>query len=195
MRQAEVKRETRETQIEVSLNLDGQGTADVVTGIGFLDHMLVLLAKHGRLDLTVRARGDLETGDHHTAEDIGIVLGQAIGRALGEKRGICRYGQAMIPMDEAMAISVIDLSGRPYLAFAADFSGEQVGTFSTQMTGEFFRALAFNAGMTLHLTCPYGTNDHHMIEALFKAFARSFQAAAAPDPLNADQVPSSKGVL
>jgi imidazoleglycerol-phosphate dehydratase len=167
----------------------------VATGIGFLDHMLVLLAKHGRLNLVVQAQGDLDTDDHHTAEDVGIVLGQAIASALGDKRGICRYGQAMIPMDEALATAVVDLSGRPWLVFEADFSSDRVGAFSTQMTEEFFRALAFNAGMTLHLTCPYGRNDHHKIEAMFKAFARSFSAAAAIDVRSADEIPSSKGVL
>jgi imidazoleglycerol-phosphate dehydratase len=195
MRQAEIKRKTNETQITVSLGLDGSGTADVATGIGFLDHMLVLLAKHGRLNLVVQAQGDLDTDDHHTAEDVGIVLGQAIASALGDKRGICRYGQAMIPMDEALATAVVDLSGRPWLVFEADFSSDRVGAFSTQMTEEFFRALAFNAGMTLHLTCPYGRNDHHKIEAMFKAFARSFSAAAAIDVRSADEIPSSKGVL
>jgi len=195
MRQAEIRRETRETQITASLRLDGEGTADVITGIGFLDHMLVLLAKHGRMDLVVRAQGDLNTDDHHTAEDVGIVLGQAIARALGDKRGICRYGQAMVPMDEALATAVIDLSGRPWLVFIADFTSDRVGAFSTQMTGEFFRALAFNAGMTLHLTCQYGDNDHHKIEAMFKAFARSFKAAAAIDPQTAEEIPSTKGVL
>ncbi|MDW7658683.1 MAG: imidazoleglycerol-phosphate dehydratase HisB [Bacillota bacterium] len=195
MRQAEIIRKTHETQITVKLRLDGSGTADAATGIGFLDHMLVLLAKHGRLDLVVQAEGDLDTDDHHTAEDVGIVLGQAIARALGDKRGICRYGQAMIPMDEALAVSVIDLSGRSWLVFEADFASDRVGAFSTQMTEEFFRALAFNAGMTLHLTCPYGRNDHHKIEAMFKSFARSFNAAAAIDPQTADEIPSSKGVL
>jgi imidazoleglycerol-phosphate dehydratase len=195
MRQAEITRKTQETDISIRLRLDGRGTADITTGIGFFDHMLILLARHGRLDLAIRARGDLDTDDHHTAEDIGIALGQAIARALGDKRGICRYGQATIPMDEALATSALDVSGRPWLAFEAAFTSDRVGSFSTQMTEEFFRALAMNAGLTLHLSCICGRNDHHMIEAMFKAFARSLRAAVAIDPEAGDEIPSTKGVL
>ena len=195
MRQAEITRKTQETDISVRLRLDGRGTADITTGIGFFDHMLILLARHGRLDLTVRAHGDLDGDGHHTAEDVGIALGQAIARALGDKRGICRYGQATIPMDEALATAALDVSGRPWLAFEAAFTCERVGAFSTQMTEEFFRALAMNAGLTLHLSCVSGRNDHHMIEAVFKAFARSLRAAVAIDPETEDEIPSTKGIL
>jgi imidazoleglycerol-phosphate dehydratase len=195
MRQAEMTRETQETRIHVRLNLDGRGEASLSTGIGFLDHMLTLLARHARIDLEVDALGDLQVDDHHTVEDIGIVIGKAIALALKDKRGICRYGQATIPMDETIVQAVLDLSGRPYLVFQAEFRSDQVGGFSTQMTAEFFRALAYNAGMTLHLTCPYGSNDHHKIEAMFKAFARSLRDAAAIDPDHAEDIPSTKGVL
>lgn len=195
MRQAEMTRETQETRIHVRLNLDGRGEASLSTGIGFLDHMLTLLARHARIDLEVDALGDLQVDDHHTVEDIGIVIGKVIALALKDKRGICRYGQATIPMDETMAQAVLDLSGRPYLVFQAEFHSDKVGGFSTQMTAEFFRALAYNAGMTLHLTCPYGSNDHHKIEAMFKAFARSLRDAAAIDPDHAGDIPSTKGVL
>ncbi len=195
MRQAEVTRRTGETDINVKIKLDGSGRSEIATGIGFFDHMLTMIAKHGRLDLLVRAEGDLEVDDHHTVEDVGIVLGQAIGQALAEKRGICRYGQASIPMDEALATAVLDLSGRPYLVFQAEFKADQLGGFSTQMTGEFFRALAFAAGMTLHLCCPYGDNDHHKIEALCKAFAHSLKKALTIDPAASDDILSTKGVL
>lgn len=195
MRQAEMTRQTQETQIHVKLDLDGKGEATVSTGIGFLDHMLTLLARHARIDLDVSALGDLQVDDHHTIEDTGIVIGKAIALALKDKRGIGRYGQALVPMDEALVQAVLDLSGRPYLVFQAVFHGDRVGGFSTQMTAEFFRALAYNAGMTLHLTCPYGLNDHHIIEAMFKAFARSLRAAVAIDPSHAEDIPSTKGVL
>ena len=195
MRQAEMTRQTQETQIHVKLDLDGKGEATVSTGIGFLDHMLTLLARHARIDLDVSALGDLQVDDHHTIEDTGIVIGKAIALALKDKRGIGRYGQALVPMDEALVQSVLDLSGRPYLVFQASFHGDRVGGFSTQMTAEFFRALAYNAGMTLHLTCPYGQNDHHIIEGMFKAFARSLRAAVAIDPSHAEDIPSTKGVL
>lgn len=195
MRQAELNRKTQETEIAVSLLMDGAGKSDVETGIGFLDHMLVLLAKHSGMDLRVRANGDLEVDGHHTVEDVGIVLGQVIARSLGNKKGIRRYGHMVLPMDEALVAASIDLSGRPYLVFKAALSSSAVGGFDTQMTEEFFRALAFNAGMTLHLQCLYGSNDHHIIEGLFKAFARALNQAISIDPDHADQVPSSKGVL
>ncbi len=195
MRQAEMTRQTGETNIRVALNLDGEGNAQINTGIGFFDHMLTLLARHAHMDLTVAAQGDLAVDDHHTAEDTGIVLGQALKSALGDKRGIRRYGQAAIPMDEALATAALDISGRAYLVFRAEFLSDKVGSFSTQMTEEFFRALAYNAGLTLHLACPYGHNDHHMIEALFKAFAHALADAAAIDPGHAGAIPSTKGVL
>ena len=195
MRQTELKRKTAETEIVVRLSLDGSGIASVHTGIGFFDHMLLLLARHARLDLVVEAQGDLATDDHHTAEDVGIVLGQAIGRALGDKRGIQRYGHAMVPMDEALASATIDLSGRAYLVFDAQFTADRIGDFSTQMTEEFFRALVFQAGMTAHLACVYGRNDHHKTEALFKAFARSLRDAICIDPRLEGEILSTKGVL
>jgi len=195
MRQAEMTRETQETRIRVRLDLDGRGEATLSTGIGFLDHMLTLLARHARIDLEVDALGDLQVDDHHTVEDTGIVIGKVIALALKDKRGISRYGQASIPMDETIAHAALDLSGRPYLVFQAEFGSDKVGGFSTQMTAEFFRALAYNAGMTLHLSCPYGMNDHHKIEAMFKAFARSLRDAVAIDPNHAGDIPSTKGVL
>jgi len=195
MRHTEIRRKTTETDIVVRLSLDGSGEASIHTGIGFFDHMLQLLARHARLDLVIEARGDLDTDDHHTAEDVGIVLGQAIGRALGDKRGIQRYGHAVIPMDEALAAATIDLSGRSYLVFQAEFTADRIGSFSTQMTEEFFRALVFQAGITAHLGCSYGRNDHHKTEALFKAFARSLRDAVAIDPRLQDDIPSTKGVL
>lgn len=195
MRKARLSRKTQETEIEISLSLDGSGKSEIETGIGFLDHMLILLAKHASLDLTVKATGDLFIDGHHTAEDTGIVLGQVLARALDSKKGIQRYGHAVIPMDEALVSAAIDLSGRPYLVFIAEFDSPSVGGFDTQMTEEFFRALAFNAGMTLHLDCAYGNNDHHKIEGMFKAFARALRQAVRIDETNPDQIPSSKGVL
>jgi imidazoleglycerol-phosphate dehydratase len=195
MRQANVTRQTSETKISMNLNIDGSGQAEINTGIGFFDHMLTMIAKHGRLDLTVKAEGDLFVDDHHTVEDVGIVLGQALGQALADKRGINRYGQASIPMDEALGTAVLDISGRPFLVFQADFKADRIGGFSTQMAVEFFRALAFAAEMTLHLACPYGDNDHHKLEALCKAFAHSLKKAAAVDPAAAGDILSTKGVL
>ncbi|MDD3930563.1 MAG: imidazoleglycerol-phosphate dehydratase HisB [Clostridiaceae bacterium] len=195
MRQSKIHRQTSETDITIQLFLDGSGQAEVATGIGFLDHMLTLLARHGGLDLSVSVRGDLNVDDHHTVEDVGIVLGQALKDALGEKRGISRFGHAVIPMDEALASSAVDISGRPWLSFNARFSAEKVGGFSTQMTGEFFRALAVNAGLTLHLSCVTGQNDHHIIEALFKSFARSLAQACAINSQAPNQIPSTKGLL
>ncbi len=195
MRQANVTRQTSETKISINLNIDGSGQAKISTGIGFFDHMLTMIAKHGRLDLTVKAEGDLFVDDHHTVEDVGIVLGQALGQALADKRGINRYGQASIPMDEALGTAVLDISGRPFLVFQADFKADRIGGFSTQMAVEFFRALAFAAEMTLHLACPYGDNDHHKLEALCKAFAHSLKKAAAVDPAAAGDILSTKGVL
>ncbi len=195
MRQSKLSRKTQETQIDVSIKLDGNGESEVSTGIGFLDHMLTLFAKHSGIDLKIQSEGDLIVDGHHTAEDTGIVLGQVIARALGDKKGIERYGHAVIPMDEALLEAVVDLSGRPYIVFNADFSAPSVGDFDTQLTEEFFRALAFNAGITLHISCRYGRNDHHIIEGIFKAFARAMRQAISIDQANSDKIPSTKGVL
>ena len=187
----EVRRKTRDTDVSVTLNLDG-GPRDIATGVGFFDHMLTALAVHGGLGLTVRAQGDLDVDCHHTVEDVGIALGQALGQALGGKEGLRRYGSAYIPMDEALGFCALDLSGRAFLVFSAAFPEERVGAFDTCMTGEFFRALAVNAGVTLHLECRYGKNSHHMIEALFKACAHALREGAA---VEGTEVLSSKGVL
>ena len=195
MRNAQLTRTTNETTVRVHLDVDGLGTSEIDTGIGFFDHMLDLLARHGGLDLTVAASGDLRVDGHHTVEDVGIVIGKTIAAALGEKRGINRYGHAVIPMDETLATCALDISGRPFLVVKADYAGERVGDFDTALTEEFFRALAFNAGITLHLSCEYGTNDHHKIEAMFKAFARALRMAASIDPDFSDRIPSTKGVL
>ena len=195
MRQSKLSRKTQETQIDVSIKLDGSGESEVSTGIGFLDHMLTLFSRHSGIDLKIQSEGDLIVDGHHTVEDTGIVIGQVIARALGDKKGIERYGYAVIPMDEAMLEAVIDMSGRPYIVFNADFGSPSVGDFDTQLTEEFFRALAFNAGITLHLSCRYGRNDHHIIEGMFKAFARALRQAIKIDQANADRIPSTKGVL
>lgn len=192
-RRAVVERHTGETQIRIELDLDGSGRYDIETGVGFLDHMLAQVARHGGVDLTVRAQGDTHIDFHHTAEDTGIVLGEAIRRALGEKKGIERYGNATIPLDEALVQCVLDLSGRPFLACAVPVAGK-VGEFDAELTEEVFRAIAFNAGMTLHLTALAGKNTHHLIEAAFKAFARALRVAIRVDR-ESDQVPSTKGVL
>ena len=194
-RRADITRETRETYVEMGLGLDGSGAGSRTTGVGFLDHMLDLVARHGRLDLDVAARGDLDTGAHHTAEDVGIVLGQALDRALGDRAGITRYGHAVVPMDEARAACAIDFSGRPVLAFDADLLPPGVtGGFDHELTEEFFRAVSSSARITLHITIEAGTNAHHMIEAAFKAFARALRAAIAIDPTESG-VPSTKGTL
>ena len=191
---AEIKRKTAETQISVKLNLDGEGKSDIATGIGFLDHMLTLLAKHSFMDLTVRAKGDLEVDSHHTVEDIGIVLGEALREALGDKAGIHRYGNCFIPMDETLAQACLDFSGRPFLVFGAEIPKIKLGNYDTEMTEEFFRAVAMHCGLTLHIRVLYGSNVHHIIEAIFKAFARAVAQAAAVDP-RVKGVMSSKGVL
>jgi imidazoleglycerol-phosphate dehydratase len=193
-RTAEVSRQTRETRVEVRVDVDGAGKADVQTGVGFFDHMLDLLARHSLIDLRVRAEGDLQIDAHHTVEDVGIVLGQALDRALGDKRGIFRYGWAIVPMDESLAQVAIDLSGRPALVFNADFSGRAIGTFDAELVEEFFRALVSNARMNLHVSAPYGTNGHHMAEAIFKATAKALRQATSLDPRNSG-VPSTKGLL
>ena len=194
-RRAEVSRTTAETDIQASLVLDGTGRSSLATGIGFLDHMLTALAKHAMFDLTVQAAGDLHIDFHHTTEDVGIVLGQALKKALGEKRGIRRYGNALIPMDEALAEAALDISGRPFLAWQVPFTRDKVGQMDTELFEEFFRAFAFNAGLTLHVTLKAGTNAHHIAEACFKALARALRMAVELDPRAPDAVPSTKGVL
>ena len=194
-RRAEISRETSETAITVALGLDGEGRADIATGIGFLDHMLTALARHGLFDLKVRAKGDLHIDFHHTTEDVGIVIGQCLRQALGDKRGIRRYGAAVIPMDEALAEAVVDISGRPFLAWSVTFAQPKIGEMDTELFEEFFRALAFNAGITLHVTQKAGTNAHHVAEACFKALARALREAVEPDPRAIGAIPSTKGVL
>ena len=193
-RTAQISRETKETQVSLELGLDGTGTGTRETGVGFLDHMLDLLARHGRLDLDVKVTGDLQTGGHHTVEDTGIVLGQALDQALGDRAGIYRYGHAVVPMDEARASCALDFSGRPLLVFVGDLPPGATGTFDHELTEEFFRAVSSAARLTLHLQIEAGTNAHHMIEASFKAFARALRAAVAIDPTETG-IPSTKGVL
>lgn len=191
MRTAKISRKTNETDIQMKLTLDGTGTSDISTGIGFFDHMLTSFAKHGNFDLTIAARGDLMVDEHHLIEDTGIVLGQVIAKAVGDKAGIARFGEARIPMDEAMADVVLDLGGRSYLVLDAEFEAPQVGEFNTQMVKHFFESLAENAKMNLHAKV-YGENDHHMIEALFKAFAYALRRAVV---IEGSDVKSTKGVL
>jgi imidazoleglycerol-phosphate dehydratase len=193
-RSAQIERRTGETDVRLTLALDGSGDGARETGVGFLDHMLDLLARHGRLDLEVAASGDLQTGAHHTVEDVGICLGQALDEALGDRAGIYRYGSATIPMDEARASCAIDVSGRAFLAWDAALPAGAIGNFDHELAEEFFRAVAGNARLTLHLTVEAGTNVHHVIEALFKAFARALRAAVAIDPTETG-VPSTKGTL
>jgi imidazoleglycerol-phosphate dehydratase len=193
-RTAEIERKTGETEVHVSLDLDGAGLGTRDTGVGFLDHMLDLLARHGRLDLDLQARGDLDTGAHHTVEDVGICIGQAIDGALGDRAGIVRYGDAIVPMDESRAACAIDVSGRGFCAFEASLPPGAIGNFDHELAEEFFRALAVNAKLTLHLTVEAGTNAHHEIEAAFKALARALRAAVALDPSERG-VPSTKGTL
>ncbi len=193
-RTAQIDRTTGETDVHVSLALDGEGAGERETGVGFLDHMLDLLARHGRLDLAVKATGDLQAGAHHTVEDVGICIGQALDQALGDRAGISRYGQATVPMDEARAACAIDISGRGFCAFEAELPAGAIGNFDHELAEEFFRALASNAKLTLHLTIETGTNAHHEIEAAFKALARALRAAVALDPTE-HGVPSTKGTL
>ena len=193
-RSAEITRTTKETDIALRVALDGTGAGTRSTGIGFFDHMLDLLARHGRLDLEVTVEGDLETGAHHTVEDTGLALGQALDRALGDRAGIHRYGHAVVPMDEARASCTLDVSGRPFTAFEAGLPAGVTGGFEHELAEEFFRAVANSAKLTLHLTVEAGTNAHHMIEAAFKAFARALRAATAIDPTETG-VPSTKGTL
>lgn len=193
-RQHTIERNTKETQISLSLDIDGEGRADIQTPVPFLNHMLDAIARHGHFDLTVNAAGDVEIDDHHTSEDVGICLGQAIQGALGDKRGIKRYGNAFVPMDETLAQVVIDLSNRPHLEFRAAFPSQKVGTFDTELVHEFFWKLALEARMNLHVIVHYGTNTHHMIEAVFKAFTKALDEATQIDP-RVKGVPSTKGML
>jgi imidazoleglycerol-phosphate dehydratase len=194
-RRANITRATSETDIRLTLDLDGSGKAEIATGIGFLDHMLTALTRHGLFDLSVQAKGDLHIDFHHTTEDVGIVLGQAFARALGDKRGIRRFGQALIPMDEALAEAAVDLSGRGLLIWNAEFPRDKIGEMDTELFEEFFRAFATNALLTLHISGRAGTNAHHIAEACFKAAARALRMAVELDPRVGDAVPSTKGSL
>jgi imidazoleglycerol-phosphate dehydratase len=195
MRKAEVKRTTKETDIAAAVDLDGKGQSSIATGIGFLDHMLDLLARHSRMDITVKANGDLHIDYHHTAEDVGIALGQAVKQALGDMKGITRYADVHVPMDEALTRVAIDISGRPFLVFKVQFTRDKIGTFDTELVNEWFQAFAMNAGITLHVETLYGSNDHHISESCFKALARALRAALAIDPRAANEIPSTKGTL
>ena len=195
MRKGSVKRATKETDIEVAVNLDGTGASTIATGIGFLDHMLDLLARHSRIDLTVKAKGDLHIDHHHTTEDVGIALGQAVKQALGDMRGITRSSDVHVPMDEALTRVAIDISGRPFLVFKVAFTRHKIGTFDTELVNEWFQAFAMNAGITLHVETLYGANDHHISESCFKGLARALRAAVAIDARAKDEVPSTKGSL
>ena len=195
MRTAEIKRTTAETEISLSLNLDGTGKGEIDSGCGFLDHCLTLFAKHSGFDLTVSCKGDTEVDYHHSAEDIGICLGEAFLKAAGDLRGICRYGNMLLPMDEALILAAVDVSGRGYLAYNLDIPTEKVGDFDTELTEEFFMAFARCARVTLHLTQLSGKNSHHIIEGAFKAFARAMRSAMQVDEKNQDMIPSTKGVL
>jgi imidazoleglycerol-phosphate dehydratase len=193
-RTAQINRQTKETKVQVSLNLDGSGDASIHTGVGFLDHMLDLLSRHSLIDLDVEAEGDLQVDFHHTVEDVGIVIGQALEKALGDKRGINRYGWAIVPLDESLAQVAVDLSGRPAFVFNVQFKGDSIGAFPAELVDEFFKALSTNAKMNLHVTVPYGSNNHHIAEAIFKATARALRQAVTHDP-RSDAVPSTKGSL
>ena len=195
MRTSGIKRTTAETDIALSLNLDGMGKSEINTGCGFLNHMLTLFARHGRFDLTVICHGDTEVDDHHTVEDIGIVLGQAFSEALGDKRGIVRYGSLMLPMDETLIAAAIDLSGRAYLGYALDIPTEKVGTFDCELVKEFWLAFVRTAACTLHIRQMAGENSHHIIEGTFKAVGRALRQAVSVDAAFADEIPSTKGVL
>ena len=195
IRQASVERKTKETEVKATVNLDGSGAYDVATGIGFLDHMLEQLARHSLIDLSLRASGDLHIDFHHTTEDVGIVIGQAVAKALGERRGILRYGDALIPMDETLTRVAIDLSNRPYLVWRVGFSRPKLGEMDTELFREWFHAFAMAAGATLHVENLYGENNHHIVESCFKGLARSLRQAMAIDPRAAGAVPSTKGRL
>lgn len=194
-RQATVSRKTRETEIAVTVDLDGSGRSEISTGVGFFDHMLDQLARHSLIDMTVKATGDLHIDDHHTVEDTGIALGRAIADALGERRGIMRYASLDLAMDETLTRAAVDLSGRPFLVWNVGFSSPKIGSFDTELVREFFQALSQNAGITLHVTNHYGANNHHIAETCFKAVARVLRAAVERDPRQPDAVPSTKGSL
>ena len=194
-RQAEIKRKTKETDISVKVDLDGTGAAEIATGIGFLDHMLEQLARHSLIDITMKAKGDLHIDFHHTAEDCGIALGQAVAKALGDRAGIARYADVHLPMDEAMTRVAIDVSGRPYLIWGVTFSRPKIGEMDTELFREWFQAFAQNAGITLHIATLYGENNHHIAETCYKGLARALRAAVAIDPRQAGRVPSTKGTL
>ena len=193
-RTAQLRRQTGETDIELTLDLDGRGRAEVGTGVGFFDHMLTLLARHSLIDLTVKAAGDLHVDAHHTVEDVGICYGRALAQALGDKAGVRRYGSATLPMDETLVTAAVDLSGRPLLVWNADVPPEALGTFSSQLAEEFWRAVSSSAALTLHVVCHHGRNTHHVIEGIFKATARALREAVEPDP-RSPGIPSTKGVL
>ena len=195
MRTSEISRKTAETDIRLSLNLDGNGTSNIDTGCGFLDHMLTLFARHGRVGLNVECKGDTWVDDHHTVEDVGIVLGTAFAEALGNKRGICRYGDTVLPMDESLILSAVDLSGRAFLGYALNIPTQKVGTFDTELCEEFWLAFVRTSACTLHIRQLAGKNSHHIIEGTFKSVARSLRDAVAIDPLFANDIPSTKGVL
>ena len=195
MRTASISRKTGETDISVSIALDGSGDARISSGVGFLDHMLTLFARHSLFDVTVTCKGDLEVDQHHSVEDIGIALGQAFRDALGDKKGIVRYAHSYLPMDETLSRVAVDVSGRPYLVFRTEFEREKIGTFDTELVREWFQAFAINAGITLHVETLYGLNAHHIAESCFKGLARALRTAVSVDPREKDRIPSTKGVL
>jgi len=195
MRTASLTRSTTETGITVAVDLDGTGKAELSTGVGFFDHMLDQIARHSLIDITLQAKGDLHIDDHHTVEDCGIALGQALARALGDKRGIRRYGECTLPMDDARVACALDLSGRPWLVWDVTFPTQKIGSFDTELVREFFQALATHGGITLHVTCQAGLNSHHIAEAAFKALARALRQAVEPDPRKPNAIPSTKGTL
>jgi imidazoleglycerol-phosphate dehydratase len=195
MRTGEIARKTKETEISVKVNLDGKGQNEIATGIGFFDHMLDLLARHSRIDMRVKAKGDLHIDQHHTTEDVGIVLGQAVKKALGDMRGITRYASLYMPMDETLTRVAIDVSGRPVLVFKVDFPRDKIGEFDCDLVREFFQAFAMNAGVTLHVETLYGDNAHHVAESCFKGLARALRIALSIDPAAATEIPSTKGSL
>ena len=195
MRKAEINRKTSETEITLTLNVDGTGTGKIATGVGFMDHMLTLLSRHARMDIDVTCKGDTWVDDHHSVEDIGICLGAAIAQAIGDKRGIRRYGSMLLPMDEALVLCALDLSGRSCLRYQAEIPSQKIGTFDTELVEEFFLGLTRAAGMTLHIRMMDGTNSHHIVEAMFKAFGRALREAVSIDESLGGEIPSTKGVL
>ena len=195
MRSATFERKTSETSIEVTVDLDGEGRYEIETGIGFLDHMLAQLSRHSLIDIRLKAEGDLHIDAHHTTEDSGIALGQAVSKALGERKGIVRYGDALIPMDETLTRVALDISNRPYLIWKVDFTQDRLGTMDTELFREWFQAFAFNAGLTLHVENLYGINNHHIVESSYKGLARALRQAIEIDPRKADAIPSTKGTL